>query len=83
MFKKEFLLRHTLLFSEEIRNAEDTLFMAMCQYLAISIKFLNINFYNVYERKDNASSNIKLDDILRQLKGLEIIEKKIYPLELI
>jgi glycosyltransferase involved in cell wall biosynthesis len=77
LFKKNFLDKHTLMFSEELKHAEDTLFMAMCQYLSTSIKFLNIDFYNVYERKDSASSNIKLDDILRQLKSLDIIEKNI------
>lgn len=77
LFKKEFLNRHNLMFSEELTHAEDTLFMAICQYLSTSIKFLNIDFYKVYERKDSASLNIKLDDILRQLKSLAIIEKSI------
>ena len=60
LFRKSFIERNDVNFCERLTIAEDTLFFASLLSLGATVKFADIKFYEVTERRDSASR--KYDD---------------------
>jgi len=70
IFNKQFIKDCALIFNEDLKNCEDTLFMALCFIHAAQLKHVDLDFYKIYSRLGSASRSwdyIKIKDSLRIL----------------
>ncbi len=72
---RAFLLENKLVFPEGIANFEDTIFMQLGMCYAQSIKFADIDLYDVFVREGSASTTLNKERVLRCVKGLEFVEQ--------
>ena len=74
VFKRQFIIDYNLLFSEKIKNGEDTLFLAMSFLYASFITHLDIDYYKVNNREGSASKSWDYNRVEGMLDALGVIE---------
>lgn len=72
-FKIDFILENKLMFSEELRNGEDSLFMSMSFLYAVTIRYFDLDFYSITEREGSASRSWNYNRVEKMLDGLSVI----------
>lgn len=73
VFNKGFILQNEIRFLENLRNTEDTLFMAECFVYAQSIMYFNIDFYKVHVRENSASNTWDYNRIMGLVLALDYL----------
>lgn len=61
LIRNDMLKLHNILFQNDIRNSEDTLFIAECQVCANSFEYWNLDFYNYELREGSAFTTYDLN----------------------
>ncbi len=77
IFQREFLIKNSLNFSEQMKNGEDSLFMSQIFAFSSSISHLNMDFYLVTLREGSASRSWNYKRIKELLQGIFLIEEYI------
>lgn len=57
VFEKQFFQKYCIRFREDLRNSEDTLFMAKCFIYGSCLRHSNLNLYKVFGREGSASQS--------------------------
>lgn len=73
LYRRHFLIENKLEFPVGIRNGEDTIFFLECECLAQSIQFIDIEFYQIFERAGSASRTIDKANVNCYLKAIQSI----------
>ena len=73
LFQKEFLHKHDIYFPLNIGNGEDSIFIILCNIYAECVYFVDVHFYNVFERAGSASRNWTFDRVLNMVNNLTYI----------
>lgn len=76
-FLKSFIKSNEILFPEGIANFEDTIFMILSMCYAKSIRFVDIDFYEVFVRAGSASTSVNSNRVIKSAKGLEYVNQYI------
>ena len=74
LFKKQFITDYELKFSEQLKNGEDSLFMAIAFLHSSFVSHLNIDFYKVNIRVGSASRLWDYTKVKEMLNILNVIE---------
>ncbi|HOG20429.1 MAG TPA: hypothetical protein PKW37_08310, partial [Salinivirgaceae bacterium] len=73
LYSKKLLFANKVLFPEGIKNGEDSIFAALCQIYSKKVIFLDLHFYNVFERDGSASRSWSFDRLALMPNNLKFI----------
>lgn len=75
VYNRNFLLANNLTFPPNIRNGEDTIFSTLATIYANKVQFVDIHFYNIYEREGSASRSWDFERIKLMLNNIRYINQ--------
>lgn len=75
IFNRKFLSDHDIMFPENIKNGEDSIFTTLAHIYAKRVRFVDVDFYRVIEREGSASRSWTLERVLHMSNNLIFLNK--------
>lgn len=72
-YKRDFIMKNNIFFPLNIRNGEDTIFFSLSTIYAQRVRFLEVEYYYVFEREGSASRSWNFERVINLVKNIRFI----------